>query len=188
MNYQRIYDSIIYNAKQLETDRIQLKKSKLGYFERHHIIPKCMEGDNSKENLVLLTAKEHYMAHRLLVEIYPENYKLRLSLIRMCTSSSNQSRYSISAKIYERIKIEYGIFRSELMSGTGNTFYGKKHTKESIEKIAEASKNRISGSKNYFYGSNRIGKLNPFFGKKHSIETRKIMSEKRKNNCKLKKD
>jgi len=48
------------------------------YTEKHHIIPKCLGGSNKKENLVKLTAEEHFMAHKLLICIYPEN----LALIR----------------------------------------------------------------------------------------------------------
>lgn len=36
------------------------------YKERHHILPKCMGGNNKKSNIVPLTAKEHFICHRLL--------------------------------------------------------------------------------------------------------------------------
>lgn len=36
-----------------------------GYYEKHHIILKCMGGDNSLENLVKLTAREHFLCHWL---------------------------------------------------------------------------------------------------------------------------
>lgn len=58
MNYEKIYNQIIERAKL--SNRI---KSKENYFEKHHIIPKCLGGDNEKENLVLLTAREHFICH-----------------------------------------------------------------------------------------------------------------------------
>lgn len=43
MNYKRIYDSIIENAK------LQNRKKKQGiYYEEHHIIPKCLGGKDRK--------------------------------------------------------------------------------------------------------------------------------------------
>ena len=38
------------------------------YTEKHHIIPKSMGGLDTKENLVVLTAREHYIAHLLLTK------------------------------------------------------------------------------------------------------------------------
>lgn len=54
-----------------------------------------------------------------------------------------------------------------------NSFYGKKHTKETILKIKE--KNILHNKKNKELGIN-----NAFYGKKHSQETKNIMSKKAK--------
>ena len=50
MNYQAIYNNLIERGKNRNLE---------GYCERHHIIPRCMEGNNDSENLVKLTAREH---------------------------------------------------------------------------------------------------------------------------------
>lgn len=34
-----------------------------GYSEKHHIIPKSLGGNNKKENLVSLTAREHFVTN-----------------------------------------------------------------------------------------------------------------------------
>jgi hypothetical protein len=68
MNYQIIYDNIIYKANNRIIDE---------YTETHHIIPKCMGGKNTDINLVKLTPKEHFICHKLLCEIYPSNPKLK---------------------------------------------------------------------------------------------------------------
>ena len=39
------------------------------YYEKHHIIPKSLGGTNEKENLVSLTAREHFICHLLLLKI-----------------------------------------------------------------------------------------------------------------------
>lgn len=69
MNYLKIYNDIINKAKMriISSDN---------YYEIHHITPKSLLGSDEKENLVKLTFKEHYVCHRLLVKIYPQEHKL----------------------------------------------------------------------------------------------------------------
>lgn len=74
MNYEKIYIDLINNAKH---------KSYTGYFENHHIIPKSIGGSDEVGNLVLLSAREHFVAHQLLVKIFPKNDKL-LYAARLC--------------------------------------------------------------------------------------------------------
>ena len=42
------------------------------YCETHHIIPKSEGGLDEPDNLVNLTAREHYVAHLLLAKIYKD--------------------------------------------------------------------------------------------------------------------
>ena len=65
MNLDKCYLNLIQRAKG------ENRQKGLGiYFEEHHIIPKCLNGTDDPDNLVLLTAKEHYVAHHLLHKIY----------------------------------------------------------------------------------------------------------------------
>ena len=57
MNYQNIYQNLIEYRKQNIPE---------GYTEKHHIVPKCMNGTNIDSNLVKFTAREHFVAHQLL--------------------------------------------------------------------------------------------------------------------------
>lgn len=104
MNYLRIYNHLITTA--IFKKRIKLKKNHVDYiyYEKHHIIPECffinrkrkgpigwLEGDpDERENLVLLTPEEHYLAHLLLVKIYPNNYGLIHAAILMSTDKSKR--------------------------------------------------------------------------------------------------
>ena len=58
MNYKKIYDNLIENAKR--------RKSVKGYSEIHHIIPRSEGGSDETDNLVELTGREHFIAHKLL--------------------------------------------------------------------------------------------------------------------------
>ncbi len=61
MNHQRVYDWLISRTS---------SRPLVGYCERHHIVPACLGGSDEKTNLVMLTAREHFLAHLLLAKIH----------------------------------------------------------------------------------------------------------------------
>lgn len=67
MNYQWHYDRLI------ETRKDRQKEDGI-YYERHHIVMKSMGGSNDDENLIYLTAREHFLAHWLLLRIYKNKH------------------------------------------------------------------------------------------------------------------
>lgn len=133
MNYKKIYDQIISRA-------IARTASDLDYYENHHIIPKCMGGSDIKDNLVKLTAREHFICHWLLFKHFKTS-KLAHAWFMMYMSSDNQVRYS--SKHYSYAKKAHSIAVSGRMSGEKNPFYGKAHSKETIEKIKESNRNHV---------------------------------------------
>ena len=160
MDYKKIYDSIITRAKERQLE---------GYGENHHIVPKCLGGNNRKENIAKLTAKEHWISHLLLIEIYPNHPKLKLAVRMMMVKGSNQERKAItSGRQFERLRIQAAKAHSSLMLGVLRTPFtqehrdnirkaklgkpgtnkGKTFTKEHRANIGLASKGRISGDKN----------------------------------------
>jgi len=107
MDYRSIYKDLIAKAK------AELRnKSKERYYEVHHIKPKSLGGTGKNHewqthpNLVLLTAKEHFVAHLLLCEIYPDNQKLKKALWALVNATKN-NRYKVSARVYQRTKQDY---------------------------------------------------------------------------------
>jgi hypothetical protein len=119
MNYQKIYDSIIENRK--------TQTVKEEYSETHHIIPKSIGGSNNFNNLVILTGREHFICHLLLVKIYkntPNYYKMVKAFFMMQTESKNQHRYITSRK-YHKLQEDYSKFQSDSVVGKKNPMYGK---------------------------------------------------------------
>ncbi len=85
MNYIKTYEDLINNAKK------ECRQRGTGiYFENHHIIPRCMNGTDDNTNLILLTAREHFVAHWLLVKIYPDNFKLIYALNSFALTNSGR--------------------------------------------------------------------------------------------------
>lgn len=97
MNYVKIYNSIIDRAlcRDWYSKRKKSGKNHTDYYtETHHIVPKCLGGLNSKDNLAVLTAKEHFIAHYLLTKIYNDD-SIILAFMIMCnrTEGKNSNNY-----------------------------------------------------------------------------------------------
>ena len=130
MNYLKIYSIIIENAK----ENIRFRGDG-NYYEKHHIIPRCMGGKDNKENLVLLTAREHFICHKLLYKGYKNVPKLYHAYRMLGTMDSNGKRYKISSGEYEVIKKLFSKYISELHKG-------RKFTEEHLRKLSENNPNR----------------------------------------------
>jgi len=90
MDYQRIYDQL--------TESCQSRIETEGYTEVHHILPKSMGGGDGPENLVCLTGREHFIAHRLLEKIH-NNSAMTHALWAM--SNGFNGRLDASSRVYE---------------------------------------------------------------------------------------
>lgn len=96
MNYEKHYELLIFSRK----DRL-LKEGE--YYEKHHIKPRCLGGDDSKDNLVILTAREHYVAHWLLAKIHSDNWKIKMAFFQM-SKMNNKNERVITSSQFERSK------------------------------------------------------------------------------------
>lgn len=96
---------------------------KSGYCEKHHIIPKCMGGSDTLDNLVLLPAKAHYIAHLLLCKIYPENKKILHAFAAMSLANNNHKR-KMTSKMYLKMRLA----RSNALKGVPRP----EHVKEKL--------------------------------------------------------
>lgn len=97
MDYSAIYGNLIGQAK----GRVRLADSS---YEEHHIKPKCCGGLDDKSNLVLLTFREHYLAHRLLVKIYPNSRPLATALWLMTIATERAiDKLEVASSLDHRI-------------------------------------------------------------------------------------
>lgn len=138
--YSKIYFSITSNAKQRITE---------GYTELHHIIPQSMGGSNDKENLVELTAREHFICHWLLVKMTEgdDRSKMLYALKGMKAENKHQQRYhtKITARVYETYRIEHSINHSKVMKAKNLVPWNKggvEITDEHRENLQNAARNR----------------------------------------------
>lgn len=78
-------------------------------YEQHHIVPRCLGGDDSPTNLVKLTLREHFIAHLLLCKIHPTEHKLAQAFFLM----KSRTNGFVSSKTYEKLRASISIFISE---------------------------------------------------------------------------
>ena len=67
MNYLKVYCNLIR--------KVENRTLPEGYIEKHHIFPKSIFGKN--DMIVVLTGREHYIAHILLQKICEKRYGLK---------------------------------------------------------------------------------------------------------------
>jgi NUMOD3 motif len=186
--YSRWYNALITKAQNRTID---------GYVEKHHVVPRSFGGKNIKENLVNLTAREHYIAHALLWKMkFPGVYgsKMAFAFNTFINKMTTEVRgvhhtYSISSRVYENFRKKYSSLLKEKYAKEGGTWVGRKHTEESKRKIGEKSKlkefkrgpeNPNWGKKQNVSPEGRAKRLEKINANWADSEFRKRMSEKRK--------
>jgi len=149
--YTNCYNRIIQRAKD--------RKINL-YTERHHVIPKSLGGSDETDNLVRLTAKEHFVCHMLLVRMTTGESKKKMSYAMwlLCNmENESQERYAPTASQYELIRTNFSKTMSGRMTeysksrdyaGENNPFHGKTHSEKSLEQMSTV----------------KMGKNNPNYG------------------------
>lgn len=122
--YEEEYNLLIQAARARKAKREPFK------YEEHHIIPRCMGGTDEKENLVLLTIKEHFRAHVLLSNMYPSNGKLALACTRMLAGWQG--------KTIEEAENEYEFLRARAAKYISSLHKGRKASAATKENIRRA--------------------------------------------------
>ena len=138
--YKRWYEQIVQRAK----DRVLN-----GYYERHHILPRSLGGLDISENIVCLTAREHFICHWLLTKFtVGESRDKMIYALRMMRTNNSGQRYTskITARVYENLKTDYSEIQRQRILGENNPMYGKKFYRSEEGRIKQAQS--VSGDNN----------------------------------------
>jgi hypothetical protein len=168
MNYSNVYHRLILNAKE--------RNDLSGYKERHHILPRSLGGLDTPENLVDLTAREHFIAHLLLAKIH--GGKMIHAVYMMSTRNGYTNR------TYEKMRI---LFINGIKNNKGRSLKiskalkGRPKSKEHKEAYRQSRLNGVGwvcpDSKKEQQRITMSGLGNPMWGKTHNEEARKNISE-----------
>ena len=189
MNYLRHYCNLIRKAENRTPPE--------GYTEKHHVFPISIYGKNNK--VVVLTAREHYVAHALLEKIYIKRYGKNHIYAEKMTYAHllmNDGKRYYNSFLYENVRKKVSDLHSKRFSGKNNPRYGKigvyKHTEETKIKIRESSigkkmsKDSIEKTRNANIGRKHSEDMKEknrqsHLGKRATEETKNKMKEARKN-------
>jgi len=159
MYLQNKYTTCYYNI----INKAKSRKNITEYTEIHHIIPKSLGGDNSPENLVRLTAREHFICHLLLPKMLEGKNKRSMSFaiwsMMNLDHSNSRQRYKVNSHLYNLLKKKVSIASSELHKG-------KVVSNETREKQSKARKGKESPNKNKPMKETQKEKLRELIAKK----------------------
>lgn len=151
--YTNLYYSLINRAHNRKLDT---------YKERHHVIPKSLGGTNDPSNLAELTAREHFICHRLLIKMTVGIHRTKMvrALSAFRAARSYQIR-NLTSKQYELIR-----------TATAGQAWNKgiPHSAETRAKISEKAK-----------GRQRILSAETLDSIKQKLRSRIVTDEHRKN-------
>ena len=167
--YEKWYSGIIENARNRKTNE---------YTETHHILPRSLGGSDTSDNLVELTAREHFMCHWLLTKMHTGQARGKMinALYMMQGQGSYQTRYKskITSRIYKNLREEYATYISNLNKGR------KQPPEEKARQIAAITgRKRAPFSEEWKENLSKNHKSkNPDYNTAHSEETRKKIGDK----------
>jgi len=165
MDYLKIYNNLI----QIAIDQNRKKKSGGPYYEKHHILPVCIGGKNESSNLVLLTAKEHYMAHKLLCKIYPKSNSLRYAFWLMINAKSRgQYRYKTCSRVYEYEKLLFAEMQRQNIKDKPHSLKNPEMIKKCTEAklLAKVKRPDLSNNNKKAVQCPHCAKIGPVFNMK----------------------
>lgn len=143
MNWESFYYTFIENRKNRKINENE-------NYENHHITPVSLGGTDEKKNIIKLTYREHFLAHKLLFlfSVGKNKVKMGYALHKMITINNKNQIYRIkNSRDFEKIKKEIYDF----IKGENHPLYGKKL-------FSVSQKKKMSDDKK--------GENNPMYGKK----------------------
>lgn len=183
MNYEKIYNSLIQKRLTNKIDRT------ICYCEHHHIKPRSIypELEFDQANIIALTAREHYVAHKLLVEIYKRSkgidskeYCCMLNALWYISHTAKHKEF-VTSKEYQLLRENISKMMSESRSGKNHWHYGGKNSPETRAKISTANKGNVwSEERKKKFSQEHSGKNSANYGHKWTDEQKKNASIKHK--------
>ena len=181
MNYQKIYDQLIEKRR-----RFPLTKNKKDpnyiYCEAHHIIPRCLNGSDDSNNIVNLTAREHFIAHYLLWKIHPcDGTLLAFCMFKKGNPHSCAKRNFKNSRLYASARIAFNEWNVRTHSGIKQTSERIQHRVEKLigQKRTEATR-KLMSERSAWKGKHLPEEVRRKISEKTKEAMAKISSEKKK--------
>lgn len=117
---------------------VAMAKSRVlsGYVEEHHIVPRSLGGTDENSNIIKLTAREHFVCHRLLPKFLEGSSKTKMiwALWRMC----NTDKVIVPARVYEAARCSF------IETMVGNRYAARVMSEETKSRISNTMKSKFA--------------------------------------------
>lgn len=170
-----------------------------GYSEKHHIMPRSMGGGDEPSNIIVLTLRQHYIAHWMLWKAYggkmavafdymngikKYGYRLTGRTIKLLSQdvSKRRSERQVSAETRKKQRLaKLGRKLSpEHIEKVRLASTGRVVSEETKRKVSEAKKGKSNGRTGFKQSQEtrekikmaQVAHLNHMHGRKHSMETK----------------
>ena len=152
MNYRELYHRFLSTRP----TRIRTKQRNDG-LETHHILPRSLGGTNQADNLIHLTPKEHWIAHRLLYKMTEgvAKQKMAYALISMIGNKG----YRPTARQYAMLK-QLNRYATKMM-WQDPTYRAKQMAYRTSEKRRAISRATLNRTRLQAGFNPKRGKVNP---------------------------
>jgi hypothetical protein len=170
--YKKWYDKLMSKRQ------LNILNKKSNYCESHHIIPKSLGGSNTKNNLVLLSAREHFIAHLLLTKftVGQANQKMHWALHRIAFSSSRK---------YSWFKINHSKFLIDNHPSKNNISWSEKVSSAVAIHWNDNDLRRSAASKKMLETNNKRKRETPEIYYNHQTTAAKLGAQAAKNKLAL---
>lgn len=119
--YANLYIKLCKHAKTRAGDKITAQISTGQYIEKHHILPRCIRPDlvRDKNNLVYLTAREHFIAHKMLIKMTSSQVKRKMqnAISKFLQTTTHQHRvFNQTDYAYMRSQLSAAMSRTKIIT------------------------------------------------------------------------
>ena len=175
------YPNVFVNNKYLIWyEQLTSKPASADYLEKHHIVPKSIVPNNT---VVSLTARQHYIAHLLLIKCVSPIYRKKMLYAITAMKMRTAKTIKFNSRVFEKLKIEANKQRSVALKGRTHTLEAraKIKAKRALQIISEETKIKMSESRRGRKNSpEAIEKTRQHhLGRKRSEETKQRLREER---------
>lgn len=150
--------------------------------ENHHIVPRSLGGDNSKENLVLLSTREHMICHLLLTKmcVLSEHSVSMIHAARLMIDRTKNKR----TKYLSEVRKRSFKFKSENQKGKPSTFNNLDIVKKTHETRRNNKTNPFITNNPMLNETSKTKKIQKTSGDLHFTKHKKPYVNVKTNECK----
>jgi len=155
--YKNIIQKRLLNSELKET-----------YKEKHHILPVCLGGSNDKENLINLSAKEHYILHLCLIKFITGQGYFKVLKAFNAMSMKTLKNTNCNSLVYDSMRKKYSEELSKWLK-SNSPFKDKNIHKKTMNSRVKNKSNIFETNNPMFNEKSKRKKIEKTSGKNHYL-------------------